>query len=100
MPQGRSEATVTKSCTAFADGRMIAHGPLAEVAPAVKTAYDAGTPRLLVFDDADGSSIELDLRGTVNDVVARLPVKEPSLPSGRGRPRLGVTSREVTLLPV
>ena len=39
--------------------------------------------------------MEIDFRGTVDDVVGRLV----EVPRGPGRPRLGVVAREVTLLP-
>ena len=86
--------------TAFVDKQRIATGTLAGIAPAVKAAFDAGQPRLLVFDDNVGRVMELDLRGSLDDVLERLrpkPVAEK--PAVRGRPKLGVTAREVTLLP-
>ena len=56
-----------------------------------------------------GGPIDLDFRGTVEDVLARLPdigvrpatrmTPPPSAPRGPGRPKLGVVAREVTLLP-
>jgi hypothetical protein len=56
----------------------------------------------LVFDAQTSVPKELDLRGTLADVAARLvdsaqasAATEPV----RGRPRLGVVAREVTLLP-
>ncbi|WP_235536547.1 DUF2239 family protein [Phenylobacterium sp. Root700] len=90
--------------TAFADQRQIAAGSLIAIAAAVKTAFDAGAPRLLVFNDATGRLLELDLRGSIDDVLTRLGESEggspsPAKPAGRGRPKLGVTAREVTLLP-
>ncbi len=83
------------SCTAFAGPRRIARGPLADVALAVAGA-DPAAP-LLVFDDATGRVIDLDLRGGPEGIAARYAVVEA--PRGRGRPRLGVVAREVTLLP-
>ena len=47
---------------------------------------------VLVFDDSTGAQIDLDLRGQ----NAGPPVIEPR---GRGRPRLGVIAKEITLLP-
>lgn len=88
--------------TAFVGRRRIAAGTLREVVPAVKAAADANATHLLVFNDATGQSIELDLRGSLTDVLDRLvdaPQAEPARPAGRGRPKLGVTAREVTLLP-
>ena len=51
----------------------------------------------LVFDDSTGRPIDIDTRGTIHEVP--LPEETPSEPRGRGRPRLGVVPREVTLLP-
>ncbi|NOZ15356.1 DUF2239 family protein [Ralstonia sp. RRA.1] len=95
------------TCTAFAGGRRIAAGPLRDVAQAVKTYIDChADAAVLVFDDATSDVVELDLRGSVDDVLARLPAQsdseipdEPVPPRGPGRPKLGVTAREVTLLP-
>lgn len=91
---------MTPTFTAFAGSRRIAAGSLLDIAPAVKTAFDAGEAKLLVFDDASGRISELDLRGSVDDVLARLRAASPPRPApARGRPKLGVTAREVTLLP-
>jgi hypothetical protein len=55
-----------------------------------------------------GGPIDLDFRGTVDDVLARLPdtsapltTEDAAVPAARGpgRPKLGVVAREVTLLP-
>lgn len=104
---------LSSPCTAFAGGRRIASGALADVALAVKAALaeDPALP-VLTFDDATGAVIDLDLRGSVAEVVARLLARaqaaDPPPPDakgedaparGRGRPRLGVVAREVTLLP-
>lgn len=86
---------MTEHFTAFADTIRIASGPLAEVALAVRHAGEGA--RLLVFSDASGRQIDLDLRGTDAEITARHGAD--SEPRGRGRPRLGVTAREVTLLP-
>lgn len=87
------------ACTAFANGRCIARGSPAEIAPAVRAAYDAGAASLLVFDDTTGQLIEMDLRGSLDEMVARLKDAAPPRSTTRGRPKLGVTAREVTLLP-
>ncbi|MBD7939893.1 DUF2239 family protein [Brevundimonas sp. Sa3CVA3] len=88
-------------CTAFDGHTMIAAGPLAQVAAAMKAAHDAGRA-VLVFRDEDARPIDLDLRGDLPTVLARLPQEQPQPEPekrGPGRPRLGVTAREVTLLP-
>jgi hypothetical protein len=85
----------TSSVTAFAGSRLVARGDLASVARAAHANRDE---QPVVFDDATGRTVELDLRGSVEEVVARLSPSEPVRPA-RGRPKLGVTAREVTLLP-
>ena len=98
---------MTDHFTAFDDETRIATGPLAEVALAVKrAARDANASAILIFDDRTGRTIDLDLRGSDAEIVGRLP-QAPEAPAGaasaarrgRGRPRLGVVAREVTLLP-
>ncbi len=79
--------------TVFEAGRAIARGTVAEVAAAMQAAVERGG-QVLAFDDASGRVVDLDLRGTPDAVAAR---HDP--PRGRGRPKLGVTAREVTLLP-
>ena len=100
-----------KCFTAFVGHRRLASGLLAEVAITIKkTTKPTGTEPILIFDDTSGRSIDLDLRGTDEEILARLPPSAPnpetitaesavSEPRGRGRPRLGVVAREVTLLP-
>lgn len=92
--------------TVFENDHRVTTGPLAEVALTVKGMADRpGATSILIFDDATGRTIDLDLRGSDAEVVARLqptptplaPAAEP--PRGRGRPKLGVVAREVTLLP-
>ena len=96
--------------TAFIGQQRLASGPLAEVAIAVMNASrNSAAPPIIIFADATGQPIDLDLRGTERDVVARLPQPAPdpeaateeasTEPRGRGRPKLGVVAREVTLLP-
>jgi uncharacterized protein len=98
----------SKACTAFDGSRLLSAGPLIEVALAVKNASEAGAAGpILVFDDMTGQVVDLDLRGAKADLVARLSRRskevgggEPAAePRGRGRPKLGVIGREVTLLP-
>ena len=100
---------IPKQFTAFMGDRRLASGPLAEVALAVvKASNKVAAEPIVIFDDANGRPIDLDLRGTERDVVARLPpppthleasAGDPPEPRGRGRPKLGVVAREVTLLP-
>jgi uncharacterized protein len=98
-------------CIAFEGNRCIATGDLRDVARAAKQALDRRKDAsVLVFDGMTGGPIDLDFRGTVDDVMARLPdmADAPATaeaaavpaPRGPGRPKLGVVAREVTLLPL
>lgn len=84
--------------TAFIGHRLLAAGPLQHVALAVKAAGEATEP-IMVFKDTTGTVIDLDLRGSDEEILQRLEPAPTSEPRGRGRPRLGVVAREVTLLP-
>ena len=87
-----------RTFTAFAGDRLIASGPAAKMLPSVKEWFDRREPSLLViFEDQTGRQVDFDLRGTVDDVLKRA-LPEPAR-SGPGRPKLGVISREVSLLP-
>jgi hypothetical protein len=90
--------------TAFQGRKRLASGPLAQVALAVKDGIERCPDRpILVFDDATGEQVDLDLRGTEAAILARLASAGPGAAEqaarGPGRPRLGVVAREVTLLP-
>jgi uncharacterized protein len=97
--------------TAFAGTELIAGGDIKTTVLGVKARLDAGEARtVIVFEDQTGLQIDFDLRGGEQQVVDRLTghphfaVKaegEEGVPDrrGPGRPRLGVVSREVSLLP-
>lgn len=107
------------TCTAFIGERILASGAPGAVALAVKRALaqrggDASAPAVLIFDDRSGRQIDFDLRGTDQEIVARLqpagrqPTSEQAEREGEenrgeprtpGRPKLGVVAREITLLP-
>ncbi|CAD6520634.1 hypothetical protein LMG28727_01436 [Paraburkholderia kirstenboschensis] len=115
------------SYTAFNGHRRIASGSPHTVALVVKQAIESGaSDPVLIFDDSTGRSVDIDTRGSDEEVVARLAQPpatskdaEAALserpdqaapahvgadarvgePRGRGRPKLGVVPREVTLLP-
>jgi len=61
------------SCTAFDGDRLIASGPLVAVVRSAKEAVDRkGASPVLIFDDRTSEVIDVDYRGTVEDVVNRL----------------------------
>lgn len=82
---------------AFAGPRRVAAGTLRDVLPVLKRRFDGDrSEALLVFEVETGRQVDFDLRGSLEEVLARAT---PTEPRGPGRPRLGVTSREVSLLP-
>jgi hypothetical protein len=76
--------------TAFAGDIWIGTGDEAEIRAAVLALGD-GAQNVLLFDDATGRQVDIDLRAGAE--------ASGDTPRGRGRPKLGVQSREVTLLP-
>jgi hypothetical protein len=79
--------------------RIVDPAPLHLALPAIHAAAAAGKGPL-VFDLVDGRAVDLDLRGDVEAARARLgPAPAPAEKRSPGRPKLGVTAREVTLLP-
>ncbi|MDE5444520.1 DUF2239 family protein [Bradyrhizobium sp. CSA207] len=100
--------SMQRTFTAFQGQRRLASGPAGEVALVVKRMAPLPDEPIIIFEDGTGRSIDFDLRGGDREVLARLaklvpPAIEettpPSEPRGRGRPKLGVVAREVTLLP-
>jgi hypothetical protein len=87
--------------TAFIGSRRLASGPLDQVALAAKKAVDRGTQQpVLIYNDSTGRAMDIDSRGSDAEILARLARPAPqAIPRGRGRPKLGVVAREVTLLP-
>ena len=106
-----SDLDHSRVCTGFIGARRVGEGPLADVVLAIKAALAPGAHEAaLIFDDATGETVEVDWRGAPSAGLDRLPrdlgapvqagspVEAPA-PRGRGRPKLGVVAREVTLLP-
>ncbi|MES5484591.1 DUF2239 family protein [Bradyrhizobium sp. INPA03-11B] len=94
---------------AFENEHRIAAGDLPEVARTAKQLLDQRKDAaILVFNGRTSALVDIDFRGSVDDVLARLPKparpldEEPAVPAaprGPGRPKLGVVAREITLLP-
>ena len=107
--------TALPTYTSFNGHQRMASGSLPLNAEAVKQALAAGgLSPLLTFCDQTGQVVDIDMRGSDAEMLARLPAEghqlhesDPALidsgesgePRGRGRPRLGVVAREITLLP-
>ena len=94
---------------AFEGERRIGSGSLRDVGRAAREALDRRQhASILIFDGGTSGLVEIDFRGSVADVLARIPPAEApaaeedtavAAPRGPGRPKLGVVAREVTLLP-
>lgn len=93
--------------TAFADTKKIASGEVLDVALKVKKFLKNETKaQILIFDDVTSNQVEIDFRGTAENLTRRLEallgnteIADPAKKTGPGRPKLGVTAKEVTLLP-
>ncbi|MBW7866134.1 MAG: DUF2239 family protein [Candidatus Hydrogenedentes bacterium] len=94
--------------TAFTGERCLVSGDLHTMLLRVKAYLDSGgDSTVLIFDDQTGGQVDFDFRGTPEDVLQRLerhplfakPAAQEQPRTGPGRPALGVTGREVTLLP-
>ncbi|MNM43725.1 hypothetical protein D3C81_546090 [compost metagenome] len=106
--------------TAFAGQQKVAAGTLHALAHTLKALVTRDPDaQILIFDDATGSQVDLNLHGSLADVLQHLPrpraaqapavsatapVAAPAVaapPAARtaGRPKLGVVAREITLLP-
>ena len=100
--------------TVFCGQQKIGHGPIAEAALVYKHSIESnGVDFPLIFDDSTGRTIDFDYRGpdevVANRVQRMWPTPTANAPEApgetladralRGRPKLGVVAREVTLLP-
>jgi hypothetical protein len=90
--------TQDQTYTAFSGHSMLSSGPLPKVLGELKSRFDQDKNALiLVFEDQTGRQVDFDLRGNFDDVLARAMPSPPR--TGPGRPKLGVVSREISLLP-
>lgn len=89
--------------TAFNGDELIARGALLDVALKLKDRLTKNRGMsFFVFDDRTCKTVEVDLRGTKDDLRNRLRDTEDNKESpspGPGRPKLGVICREISLLP-
>lgn len=91
-----------ETCTAFRHEKLIASGSKLDVALAVKAELLTDPAQsILIFDDRTGRQVDFDLLGEDHEIASRLapPANDDGQAKRAGRPKLGVVSREVTLLP-
>ncbi|ALO37297.1 hypothetical protein UZ73_02840 [Alcaligenes faecalis] len=104
------KTTYPNTYTSFMGHRRIASGPMLVNVLAVKKVLESRVnDPVLIFDDVTGRFVDVNTEGTDEELAQRYaPVDvseaeveqiEEEAPRGRGRPKLGVVPREVTLLP-
>lgn len=87
-----------RTYSAFVGQQLLISGELTAMLRRTKEYMDAGgTETPLIFEDQTGRQVDFDFRGTAEEVVERAAPSRNR--TGPGRPRLGVVSREISLLP-
>ncbi|NIF59499.1 DUF2239 family protein [Enterobacter sp. Ap-916] len=90
--------------TAFMQRQLIAHGSLNELLRQLK-ATPIGNEPVFIFHDQTGKRLDIHVNGDEASAIAAYPelaeqlTEETAAVKTRGRPKLGVSAKEVTLLP-
>lgn len=93
--------------TAFESHKILSQGSLEDVVLKVKKRLEKSPEsQIVIYSDITGKSMDFNFQGSEKEVLKRLEVyttpetdNQASTSSGPGRPKLGVISREVSLLP-
>ncbi|MFB9994519.1 DUF2239 family protein [Deinococcus oregonensis] len=88
--------------TAFHGSQHLITGVLRDVLTLLKTQAESLStdPPVLMFEDQTGRQVDFNLRGTLSEVLEReAPLPAAPAKAGPGRPKLGIVSREISLLP-
>lgn len=101
--------TGIRQFTLFSGHTIVATGDLTTVVTEAKLRLVEGDKeRLAIFDNQTGRSVDMDYSGSLEEVVSRVhehpllqsgPDADAEKRTGPGRPKIGVVSREVSLLP-
>ncbi len=95
----------------FVGDKLFFEGALSDAAVAVHGLSAARQQKTVIFQSDTGAELDLDLRGSAAEVAKRYPkaieaqpeednpAPQPPQARRRGRPKLGVVGREITLLP-
>lgn len=81
----------------FRGHRLVARGSVEAVVAHLHPLSSTAQAEVRILDESTGRAVDFDWRGDVDDIIARAKVQLAG--KGRGRPKLGVESREITLLP-
>lgn len=95
---------ILNTYTAFDGSNLLVQGDLTEVVLKVKKHIgSAHHSSILIFSNSTGKTMDFNFQGTKQDIQKRLEIytsAETEIEStGPGRPKLGVISREISLLP-
>jgi uncharacterized protein len=89
--------------TAFDGQKQLCQGELSEVVLKIKKSIGKSeNTSVLIFSDETGKTMDFNFQGSEKDVHKRLEMYVDEVKKevmGPGRPKLGVVSREVSLLP-
>ncbi|MBC7467452.1 MAG: DUF2239 family protein [Bdellovibrio sp.] len=90
--------------SAFQGSALLFRGELQDVVLNIKKHLGRSeNSSVLILSDATGKTLDFSFQGSQQDVLKRLEMykhtDDPVEPSGPGRPKLGVISREISLLP-
>jgi hypothetical protein len=81
----------------FAGNEALVTGDLRSILLQTKEYLDSGaTLPVLIFEEQTGKQVDFSFQGTAEEIIER---ELPQKTTGPGRPKLGVISREVSLLP-
>lgn len=94
----------TITLTAFQQQRLIARGSLSELLQQIQAA-PVGNEPIFIFNDQNGKRLDIHAHGDETSAIAAYPelaerqTEAATAVKTRGRPKLGVSAKEVTLLP-
>lgn len=95
----------TNTYTAFETHKILSQGSLEDVVLKVKKRLEKSPEsQIVIYSDVTGKSMDFNFQGSEKEVLKRLevyttPESADEASTGPGRPKLGVISREVSLLP-
>lgn len=88
-----------ESFVAFHDNQILSRGQLDTVLSETYDRAHSAAHEFLFIQESSGRTVDFDWRGSVDEVIARATQQFAAGHPSKGRPKLGVKSREVTLLP-
>lgn len=84
---------------AFQDAQILSRGPLSTILSETYDRAQSAAHDIVFIQESTGRTVDFDWRGPLDEVIDRAQQQFASGHQGRGRPKIGVKAREVTLLP-